>query len=135
MVIEKASELSDRIVIVGDLNVNFLNLPNTHVVNEIILKYSFFNTIHEATRITQHTNTLLDPVLVSGFSQCDVLDSGTIDIEHSLSDHKGTYIYLKFISNHMLYKTNRTSVKHGYTKMQTLTYTKHRLEYASQQRK
>ena len=131
MVIEKASELSDRIVIVGDLNVNFLNLPNTHVVNEIILKYSFFNTIHEATRITQHTNTLLDPVLVSGFSQCDVLDSGTIGVEHTLSDHKGTYIYLKSHAT----QTNRTSVKHGYTKMQTLTYTKHRLEYASQQRK
>ena len=89
--IEKVSELSDRIVTVGDLNVNFLNLPYTHVVNEIILKYSFFfNKIHEATRITQHTNTLLDPVSVSGFSQCDVKDSGRKGVEHTLSDHKGT---------------------------------------------
>ena len=27
----------------------------------------------------QHTNTLFDPVLVSGFSQCDVLESGTVE--------------------------------------------------------
>ena len=58
-------------------------------------KYSCTNTIHESTRITQHTNTLLDPILVSGFRQGDVLDSGAIGVEKTLSEHKCTYIYLK----------------------------------------
>ena len=58
-------------------------------------KYSCTNTIHESTRITQHTNTLLDLILVSGFRQGDVLDSGAIGVEKTLSEHKCTYIYLK----------------------------------------
>ena len=60
------------------------NLPNMHTINEIILRYSFTNTIHKATRITQHTNTLLDLILVNGFVQGDVLDSGAIDVEKTL---------------------------------------------------
>ena len=34
--IDKASDISNKIVIVGDLNVDFLNIPHTHPVNEIL---------------------------------------------------------------------------------------------------
>jgi hypothetical protein len=53
---------------------------------------SFQNTIHEATRITTHTNALIDPVLVSDNMRGE---SGTIDVEQTLSDHKGIYICLR----------------------------------------
>jgi hypothetical protein len=100
------------------LNVSFLNLHNTHIVNEIIQKHSFQNTIHEATRIATHTNTLIDPVLVSDNMRGEVMESGTIDVEQTLSDHKGTVH--TFVIDQVLYKTNRMNVKFGCMKMQIL---------------
>lgn len=89
--------LSDKVIILGDLNAIFLNLPNTHmhVVNELLVIYSVKNTNREAKRITQYKYNRLDPILVSDDLHINVLDFGIIDEEHTTSDHKDTYTHLK----------------------------------------
>jgi hypothetical protein len=90
---------------VGDLNVDFLNIPNSHTISEIMSNFSLTNTIKEATRTTQFSSTLLDPILVS--TDLTVFDSGTIDFENNVSDHRGTFVYLKSkIEKNNAYKRN-----------------------------
>ena len=91
--VEKVSDISSKIIIVGDLNVDFLNIPNLHTIYEILSSCYLTNTIEEATRITQSSSTLLDPILVS--ADLSVFDSGTIMFENNVSDHKGTFVYIK----------------------------------------
>ena len=73
-------------------------MPISHKIHEILLNFSLFNTIHEATRITQNTRKLIDPILVT--EDISYFDSGTIDIESSVSDHRGTYISMKTSVNY-----------------------------------
>ena len=64
-------------------------MPISHKIHEILQNFSLFNTIHEAT-IAQNTRKIIDPILVT--EDIFYFDSGTIDIESSVSDHRGTYI-------------------------------------------
>lgn len=57
------------------------------------MNYDLTNTIHEATRTTDTTNTLIDPILKS--TDLVSLHSGVINTDNTLSDHKATYIFLK----------------------------------------
>ena len=91
--VEKASDLSNKVIIVGDLNIDFLNIPRSHVINGILLDYHMMNIIQHATRITQKTSTLIDPILIT--DNFTVFDSGTIEVDGSISDHRGTYVYIK----------------------------------------
>ena len=63
--IDKASDKSNKIIIIGDLNVDFLNIPRSHPVNDILTGQLLENTIYEPTRVTQNTSTLIDPILVT----------------------------------------------------------------------
>ena len=47
----------------------------------------------EPTRITLNAATLIDPVLVGDF--CIVLDSGTLNVDGFISDHKATYVSIR----------------------------------------
>lgn len=91
--IEKAYDESDKIIVVGDLNVDFLNIPHTHLVKDLLSSYFLENTITEPTRVTQNTSTLIDPILVT--RDVSFFDSGVLDVHHTISDHKATYIYVK----------------------------------------
>ena len=42
------------------------------------------------TKVTVISATMIDPVIVSDV--CPALDSGTIDVDEFISDHKATYI-------------------------------------------
>lgn len=57
------------------------------------MNYDLTNNIHEATRTTDTTNTLIDPILKS--TDLVSLHSGVINTDNTLSDHKATYIFLK----------------------------------------
>ena len=57
--LEKSNELSDRIIILGDLNVDFLNIPPSHIIRDILQHNNFTKTIHEPTRITHSTQTYI----------------------------------------------------------------------------
>ena len=53
------------------------------------------NTIHEATRISDHSSTLIDPIAVS--IEITTFTSGIFKTPSNISDHFGTYIYIKFV--------------------------------------
>jgi hypothetical protein len=93
--IDKAFELSNNIMIVGDLNENLL-IPNNRKLTDILLLNSMINIIKEPTRL----NALLDPIIIS--SDLNYSDSGTISVPQNISDHKATYVILPFP-----YKLNR----------------------------
>lgn len=60
-----------------------------------MLNCDLTNIIHEATRITDTTNTLIDPVLNS--SHVVALHSGVIDTDNTLSDHKLHMFFWKHV--------------------------------------
>jgi len=52
------------------------------------------NVITEPTRETQNSSTLYDPIIVSdGF---DIHNTSCCEVDNVISDHKATYIYIKF---------------------------------------
>ena len=86
--IENAFSVSQHVLLVGDLNENLLN-SNLHHLKDIININSLRNVIEEPTRITENASSLLDPILVS--NEIQLLDSGVIDIDKAVSDHRLTY--------------------------------------------
>ena len=86
--IEQAFNVSQNIVIIGDLNIDLLRERN-HRLNEIASFYELRNTIHEPTRM----GSLLDPIFVSN---CNLLIySEVIQVERNISDHNATITSLK----------------------------------------
>ena len=87
--IEKASEYSKNLILVGDLNEDLLN-PNFHNLKDLIIINSMTNVITETTR----QQAILDPVIIP--EDLPFLDSGTIEVPNNISDYKATYIKLPF---------------------------------------
>lgn len=87
--LEKAFEISDKVVILGDLNEDLLN-PRFHNLKDILLTNSMCNVIQEPTR----QQAILDPIILPIDMQFS--NSGTIDLPDNISDHKATYLYLPF---------------------------------------
>lgn len=81
----------DNILIVGDLNVNFFN-PNNKI-NLCLTAYNMEQIINEPTRITNYSETLIDPILVSIPEMCS--DAGTRNADH-ISDHRLVFCELNF---------------------------------------
>ena len=96
MSIEKALEINNNIIIVGDLNDNLLSTRSSKLRETMILN-NLTNVIIEPTRVTDLTATLLDPILIS--DSVTNLNSGILDVPSSISDHKCTFIFLKFQSD------------------------------------
>lgn len=78
-----------KVIIVGDLNVNFLNSSNqTKRMTELFKRFNFIQNIKEPTRITRTSSTCLDIVFTNFNTQ-----QLTINVrELGLSDHKGVEI-------------------------------------------
>ena len=87
--IEKASEISRKLILVGDLNEDWLNMYY-HNLRDILLINSMQNVISDVTR----QNAILDPIII--FDDMPYIDSGVIDTPNYISDHKATYIILPF---------------------------------------
>ena len=58
------------------------------------------NVITKPTRVTTHSSTLLDPILVSNFINVTYAD--TLDIESIISDHKATLVLFRFDSTPLI---------------------------------
>ena len=52
------------------------------------------NVINSPTRVTATTSTLIDPIAIS--NSLEFYNSGVMDIPNDISDHKSTFVYLKF---------------------------------------
>ena len=57
-------QVNDNIVILGDLNSD-LFIANNNKLIETMMLFNLVNIISKPTRITAHTNTLLDPIIIS----------------------------------------------------------------------
>ena len=95
--IERASEISKNIIIVGDLNEDQLN-HRYHNLKDIIMLNNLVNIINVPTRVTNTSQTLLDPIVLS--ETIKVLDSGIVNVPADISDHSATYVFLPFSYNH-----------------------------------
>ena len=93
--LENALNVSNNLIIVGDINEDQLNVNNHHL-NNIQLLNNMTNVISEPTRVTAATSSRIGPILIS--QHCDPLHSGVMDIPESISDHKATFIYIPFTS-------------------------------------
>ena len=63
----------NSVLLAGDLNEDLMN-PNLHHLKDILAMNSMINLITLTTRITEHSSTLLDPIIVT--DNLEILDSG-----------------------------------------------------------
>ena len=87
--IELAQQMSTNIIIVGDLNVDYLNDRN-HLLKDVLLLSSLTNVISVPTR----GRALLDPVIVPVGQH--ILDCGALTIPPTISDHSATFLSIPF---------------------------------------
>nr|CAH7753143.1 unnamed protein product [Callosobruchus chinensis] len=80
----------DNVMILGDLNVNFLEHKNR--MSYCIESYNMKQLIEEPTRITDQTSSLLDPIFFS--NQELNCGAGTINADH-ISDHRAVYCNIR----------------------------------------
>ena len=90
--VEKAFEVSQNIIILGDINEDQLNVNNKKIRN-ILLLNGLQNIINNPTRVTDRSSTLLDPIAIS--NNVKILNSGIYLTPKQISDHYGTYIYIQ----------------------------------------
>ncbi|MEW8546228.1 MAG: endonuclease/exonuclease/phosphatase family protein, partial [Candidatus Thiodiazotropha sp.] len=90
--IEMAIDYCPNIILVGDINIDFIHMSNAQLQDCLSL-FNLTNVITEPTRIVGQSSTLIDPILVT--DACSVLDSGVIPVSEQISDHKATYVSLK----------------------------------------
>ena len=57
-------QVHDNIVILGDFNSD-LFIANNNKLIETMMLFSLVNIISKPTRITEHSNNLLDPIIIS----------------------------------------------------------------------
>lgn len=92
--IDKALEVSNNIILVGDINEDQLNVTNNKF-RDILLLNNMKNVINEPTRVTPYSSTLLDPIAMSNNITC--LHSGIFETDKRISDHIGTFSFIKII--------------------------------------
>ena len=96
--IEKASEISRKLIFVGDVNGNLLN-TNYHNSRDILLINSMQNVVSDVTR----QNAILDPIIC--FDDMPYIDSGVKDTPNYISDHKATYMYIILLFHYEIQNT------------------------------
>jgi hypothetical protein len=80
-----------NIISLGDLSKNFMvNLPAC--VFDILTVNGLTNLIINLTHFSGNSETLIDPILV--MDSIHVIDSDTMPIDRSISDHDGIYVSL-----------------------------------------
>jgi hypothetical protein len=87
--VSSALDYSSKIISLGDYNIDLLgNLPTE--IADIINLYGLENKICYPTRFGSNSYSFLDPILVS--NSITVIESTTIPINRTISDHDLTYI-------------------------------------------
>ena len=94
--IDEASEISNKIIIVGDINEDQLNM-NNNKFRDILTLNNMENIITEPTRISLYSRTLLDPIGIT--RNIAYLHSGIHETDKHISDHFGTFIFLNTIAD------------------------------------
>ena len=87
--IEKALDITNNVIIVGDMNEDLFN-PKVHSLKNILILNSLNNVISQPTR--QHA--LLDPIIIH--NDMSFLHQDILEIPPEIGDHSSTYLYLLF---------------------------------------
>ena len=94
--IEEAFNYTPYVNLTRNINADFLQLNNSQLRNCLSL-FNLTNVIDELTRITPNAATLIYPVLLN--DSCIVLDSGILNVDGIISDHKATYVSISINVN------------------------------------
>ncbi len=87
-----AIHINQNIVLTGDLNCDLLTNQNNNKLTDIMNLYNLTNVIEKPTRITDRSQTLLDPILIS-----DTLSSifaDVLKVARCISDHDAPIVFL-----------------------------------------
>lgn len=87
-----ASQLNENIVILGDLNSDLLIEHNNKLLYTMQV-FNFKNIINKPTRVTDHSSTLLDPIIISDTMEC--LYSDVLKLPSNISDHDASVAFIK----------------------------------------
>jgi hypothetical protein len=95
--LKAAMDENVNIISLGDLNKNVMvNLPAC--VLDILTVNRLTNLFVNPTHFSGNSETLIDPILVT--DSIPVIDSYTMPIDRSISDHDGTYMYVTINSGY-----------------------------------
>ena len=89
-ILSQMAPSNENIIMLGDVNVDMFNLPNR--LSSCMDSYGFTQIVNEATRITDHSATLLDPIFVTNNNIIN--SSGTLNAD-LISDHQLVYCKIK----------------------------------------
>ncbi len=90
--LEKSLEMSPNIILIGDINEDQINISN-HKFRDILSLNNMTNLILEPTRVTDFSQTLIDPIAIS--SNITSVNSGIFKTDKLISDHYGTNVFIK----------------------------------------
>jgi hypothetical protein len=85
-------QINQSIILTGDLNSDLFTSHNNKLIDTMNL-FNFTNVIEKPTRVTEHSTTLLDPIIISDsihYSFSDVLK-----VPSDISDHDASIIFIE----------------------------------------
>jgi hypothetical protein len=91
-------QVNDNIVILGDSNSD-LFIANNNTLIEIIMMFNLVNIISKTTRITDHSNTLLDPIIIS--DTINYIYSDVLNEPSEISNHDASVGFLRVLLVHL----------------------------------
>ena len=88
----------DHIICMGDININLFSLNNNAVnlFTALLDEFSLAQLITEPTRITPHSETLIDVLITSNTEMC--FEISVVDLHH-VTDHRSVSCKLNIIGN------------------------------------
>ena len=88
--IELGYQYTENIVISEDLNSDLFSYNNNKLY-DIIHQFNLKNVINKPTRVTDHSSTLLDPIILSDAIQFSFSD--VLNVPANISDHDASVIF------------------------------------------
>ena len=85
-------QMNQNIILTGDLNSDLFSSRNNKLIDTMNL-FNLTNVIEKPTRITEHSSTLLDPIIISDsvhYSYSDVLK-----VLSDISDHDASIMFIE----------------------------------------
>ena len=93
-------------MILGDLNSD-LCIANNNKLIEIMMLFNLANMISKPTRITAHSNTLLDPIIISDIMK--YIYSDVLEIPSEIIDHDASVAFFYIVQRVLLVHSNGKS--------------------------
>jgi hypothetical protein len=91
-------QVNDNIVILGDFNSD-LFIANNNTLIETMMMFNLVNIISKSTRITDHSNTLLDPIIIS--DTIKYIYSDVLKEPSEISNHDASVGFLRVLLVHL----------------------------------